>query len=70
MQMMCEQSASDPRVEIVVKLHGDPATVTRYFPLGMMVCAYRLIDLKSGKIGMRCISTGLSPLDLGIGAMV
>ena len=33
MQMMCEQSASDPRVEIVVKLHGDPATATRYFPL-------------------------------------
>ena len=31
--------------------------------------SYRLIDLKSGKIGMRCISTGLSPLDLGIGAM-
>ena len=33
------------------------------------VPSYRLIALESGKIGMRCISTGPSPLDLGIGAM-
>ena len=29
---------------------------------------YRLIDLENTEIG-RCISTGPSPLDLGIGAM-
>ena len=31
--------------------------------------AYRLIDLENAEIGRRCISTGPSPLDLGIGAM-
>ena len=36
---------------------------------GAATLKYRLIDLESGKIGMRCISTGPSPLDLGIGAM-
>ena len=36
---------------------------------GVATLKYRLIDLESGKIGMRCISTGPSPLDLGIGAM-
>ena len=30
---------------------------------------YRLIDLENAEIGPRCISTGPSPLDLGIGAM-
>jgi hypothetical protein len=30
---------------------------------------YRLIDLENAEIGRRCISTGPSPLDLGIGAM-
>ena len=30
---------------------------------------YRLIDLENTEIGGRCISTGPSPLDLGIGAM-
>ena len=30
---------------------------------------YRLIDLENVEIGRRCISTGPSPLDLGIGAM-
>ena len=31
--------------------------------------SYRLIDLENTEIGGRCISTGPSPLDLGIGAM-
>ena len=30
---------------------------------------YRLIDFENAEIGGRCISTGPSPLDLGIGAM-
>ena len=30
---------------------------------------YRLIGLENAEIGRRCISTGPSPLDLGIGAM-
>ena len=33
------------------------------------VSSYRLIDLENTEIGGRCISTGPSPLDLGIGAM-
>ena len=31
--------------------------------------SYRLIDFGNAEIGGRCISTGPSPLDLGIGAM-
>ena len=37
--------------------------------LGTRKGSYRLIRDGNSEIGERCISTGLSPLDLGIGAM-
>ena len=36
---------------------------------GSSLGSYRLIDFENAEIGRRCISTGPSPLDLGIGAM-
>ena len=48
------------------------ASVTNDAPRRSFLAAqqtYRLIDFENAEIGRRCISTGPSPLDLGIGAM-